>query len=263
MIWVRPDLGALFGALAFDDFLALGQHTVKTSADGARRTAAFERGGRRFYVKTHAGVGWGEIAKNWLQGKRAVVDAATEARALERCAARGVPAPRLVAWGVAGVNPAARRSFVVTEELAGAERLSAVLAREAPLAPAERRALARRLGELVARLHAAGLAHRDLYLDHVFVRGARGEAELFLLDLHRALPGASARERWRVKDLSALYASARAHAVTNTDAARFLRAYAGSAARLGERERALWRRCARRATVYGRRSARASTGRPG
>lgn len=262
MIWVRPDLDTLFGTLAFGDFLALGQRTVKTSPDGARRTAAFERGGRTFYVKTHAGVGWGEIAKCWLQAKAAVVDARPEVRALERCAALAIPTPALAAWGVSGANPAARRSFVVTEALDGAERLSARLAREAPPEVRFRRALARRLGELVARLHAAGLAHRDLYLDHVFLRpSVDGGFELFLLDLHRARPSSPARRRWRVKDLAALFGSARAHGVTRGDAARFLAAYAGDAG-LGAEARELWRRSARRRRQRAK-SARASTGKPG
>jgi heptose I phosphotransferase len=246
MIWVRPDLGALFAGLDFDGFLALGQRTVKHSADRSRRTAAFERGGRRFYVKTHSGVGWGEIAKNWLQGKRPIVDARTEVRALERCAALGIPAPALAAWGVAGANPAARRSFVVSEELAGAERLSACLRPGVALSFNFRRALAERLGALVGRLHAAGLAHQDLYLDHVFLRAdGRGGFELYLLDLHRTLPSSARRLRWRVKDLSALFGSALALGATRADAARFLRAYAGGGSS-GPRERVLWHRCTRR-----------------
>lgn len=243
MIWVRPDLAALFAGLGFADYLALGEHTVKRSA--ARHTAAFERGGRRFYVKTHSGAGWGEIAKNWLQGKRAIVDARTEARALERCAALGIPAPRLAAWGVLGANPAARRSFLISEELAGAERLSARLRSGSPPSFAFRCALARRLGALVGRLHGAHLAHQDLYLEHVFLRAdGPGEFELFLLDLHRALPSSPRHTRWRVKDLAALFGSARALGATRGDALRFLQAYTGGA--LGSRERALWRRCARR-----------------
>jgi heptose I phosphotransferase len=246
MIWVRPDLGALFAGLAFEDFLALGQETVKESRGGARLTASFERGGRRYFVKTHAGVGWSEIAKNWLSGKRAIVDARSEALALERCTVLGIPVPALVAWGVEGANPAARRSFVVSEELAGAERLSAWLRARPELPFALRRALAERLGRLVGRFHAAHLAHQDLYLDHVFLRANGADAfELFLLDLHRALPSSPRRLRWRVKDLAALYGSAHAFGVTRGDAGRFLRAYGVTG--LGARERALWRRCGRRA----------------
>jgi tRNA A-37 threonylcarbamoyl transferase component Bud32 len=245
MIWVRPDLAARFGALAFEDFLALGQHAVKASADGTRRTAWFERDGQRYYLKTHAGVGWREILKNWLQGKPAVVDARTEAHALARCAARAVPAPALVAYGVRGADPGARRSFLVTEALEDAERLSTVLEAATPDFGA-RAALARGLGALVARLHAAGLAHRDLYLEHVFVRAAPGAApELFLLDLHRAVPLGTRAARWRAKDLAALHVSARSRGATRGDAARFLCAYVGTP-RLAEAARALWRAAARR-----------------
>src|SRR6185503_9189026 len=172
-------------------------------------------------------------------------DARTEARALERCAALGVPTPRLAAWGVEGANPAARHSFVVSEDLAGAERLSAHLGNGAPLSFPFRHALAERLGTLVGRLHGGGLAHQDLYLDHVFLReDDRGGFELFLLDLHRTLPSSPRRLRWRVKDLAALFGSARPLGASRADAARFLRAYAGGD--FGTRERVLWRRCTRR-----------------
>lgn len=242
MIWIREDLRALFEGLDLDGFLALGESVAKRSPDGTRTTSRFERGGRAFYVKAHTGVGWGELAKNWLQGKHAVVDAATEVRALERCAERGVPAPRLAAHGTDGAAAAARRSFVVTEAIEPAERLTERLEREAarPDAGARRRAWARALGLLVGELHAAGLAHRDLYLTHVLVRGPdAAEPELALIDLHRALP---ADERLRVKDLAALLASARRAGATRADALRFLRAYG-----VPGDERALARRVARRA----------------
>jgi heptose I phosphotransferase len=132
----------------------------------------------------HRGVGWGEIAKNG-SGKRPIVVARVEARALERCAALRIPAPALAAWGVLGANPAARRSFVVSEELAGAERLSTWLGAGPRPSLALRRVLARDLGRIVGRLHGAGLAHQDLYLDHVlqapegadfdFLRGGPGQ----------------------------------------------------------------------------------------
>lgn len=247
MIWIRPDLAPLFAGLGFDEFLRLGERTVKRSPDGARHTAAFARGGRGFYVKAHTGVGWAEILKNWLQGKRAIVDATTEVRALERCSALGIPVPVLAAWGVAGRDPGARRSFVVTEELPEAERVSTLLAPPRPLAPSLRHALARRLGTLVARLHAAPLAHQDLYLEHVFLRRlADGDFELFLLDLHRTVPAAPAASRWRVKDLGALAGSAARAGATRADGMRFLRAYAGGTGRLPTPERELWRAVARR-----------------
>lgn len=246
MIWIRPDLRGLFGGLDFDGFLALGQRTVKRSADGSRHTAAFVRRGGHFYVKAHHGLGWLEIARSALQGKRPILDARVEVRALTHCAALGIPVPELAAWGARGANPATRQSFVVTAELSGAERASSLLP-EAARDFTFRSAFTRRLATVVARLHGAALAHQDLYLEHVFVRrDALGHFELFLLDLHRMLPAAPARSRWRIKDLAALHGSARALGATRSDAARFLRAYSG-AQRLAASERELWRRCARRA----------------
>jgi heptose I phosphotransferase len=245
MIWVRPDLLSCFGTLAFEDYLSLGERTVKRSPDGRRRTASFGRGGRAYFVKAHLGLGWGEILRSWLEAKPAVVDARTEVRALERCAALAIPTPRLAAWGVRGANPATRRSFVVTEALGPSRRLSEAVASagRAGVGRARRRALARALGGLVARLHGARMAHRDLNLDHVFELAGPEGPSLALLDLHRALSVALRFERWRAKDLAALHASARALGATRADAAAFLRAYCPAA---GAERRALWRRASRR-----------------
>ena len=226
MIWVRDDLGSTFAGLAFDDFLRLGQELVRIGPDGARRTAWFERAGQRFYVKAHTGVGWREILKSWLQLKRAVVDALPEARALRRLEELGIPGARLAAHGVEGANPARRRSFVITESLENTEDLAEWLARQGPLAPGWRGALARALGGIAGRLHGARLAHQDLYLTHFRIRLAPGGGfELFLIDLHRALPARAGSRRWRLKDLAALRFSTLALPVSRSDCARFLRAY--------------------------------------
>jgi len=245
MIHLTPRAQGLFDGLAFEGFFALGEELAKASADGRRRTARFARGGRSFYVKTHAGCGVGELVKNWLQLKRPVVDASTEARALLRAEQLGLPVPRLVAWGVRGANPARRRSFLVTEALPPARRLSTALAEELATGPARRRALVTSAAALVRALHAAPLAHRDLYLEHVFLAEApeTDGPRLFLLDLHRAAPPVRVRRAF-VKDLAALAGSARAHGLTRADALRFLQRYAPALARPARH--ALFRAVARR-----------------
>jgi heptose I phosphotransferase len=238
-VWVRPDLAAAFAGLAFEDFLALGEHEVRVGQRGARRTAWFERGGRRFFVKVHGGAGWGEILKCWLQLKRPVVDARVEARALARLAELAIPAPALAAWGAQGVDPARRRSFVVTESLEASEDLAEWLRREGPrLAPALRARIARALGALAGELHAARLGHQDLYLAHFRIRcGADGAFELFVIDLHRALPALPLTRGWRRKDLAALRFSSLALGATRSDCARFLRAYGPERPPRAERRR--------------------------
>lgn len=225
-LWIRPDRQEAFAGLDFEAFLGLGRHTVRTGPDGARRTAWFERDGRRYFLKVHSGIGWREIAKCWLQGKPAVVDALTETRALERLAELGIPAPRLVAYGEHGWNPARRRSFVLTEALSDTEDLAEFLAQAPRLSFVERSALTRALGDLTGRLHAARIAHRDLYLTHFRLRRApQGAFELFLIDLHRARLARPAAGRWIGKELAALRFSTLGLALTRADLARFRRAY--------------------------------------
>jgi heptose I phosphotransferase len=221
--WVRHDLAPLFANLDFEGFLRLGQHPVRVTRDGARATSWFERGERRFFLKVHHGVGWREILKCLLQGKRASVDARDEARALERLAELSIGAPRLVAFGVEGANPAKRRSFVITEALEDCEELPSFWKRVRP-ATRLRRHLARELGRVAGTLHGAGLVHQDLYLAHVLVRLRADQAELFLLDLHRAHAPLRRFERLRRKDLTALRYSSLALA-SRADCARFWRAY--------------------------------------
>ena len=45
------------------------QGEVFKELDG-RRTLRFHCADKRYFLKAHSGVGWREILKNWLQGKR-------------------------------------------------------------------------------------------------------------------------------------------------------------------------------------------------
>ncbi|RME73637.1 MAG: hypothetical protein D6776_06735 [Planctomycetota bacterium] len=122
-----------------------------------------------------------------------------------------------------------------------------------------RRALARALGALVARMHAAGVFHRDLYVCHVYHDEASGA--LGLIDLARAGRRLLWRRRWRIKDLAALWYSREHDLYTRADAVAFLRAYLdlpprGPGARLPAHARALVRAVRRKAARMGRRARR-------
>jgi len=159
-------------------------------------------------------------------------------------AAAGLRVPVPLAAGERDAGPR-RRSFVALAELPG-EPVDAP-----PAAPADRRARARALADLVARLHGAGFWHKDLYLENVRVDP---EAGLGLLDCERVArrPGGPP-PRWRIKDLAALDYSAAAWSAA--DRLRFLRAYLG-VPRLGLEARRLARVVRRKADRLARRGAK-------
>ena len=104
-----------------------------------------------------------------------------------------IPTANLVAWGTTDDG----RSFVIWEDLAGftpADKLIAA-SEYSPL-------LLRMTADLAARLHQAGLHHRDLYLCHFMVKPAGDQTEIRLIDPARVrrLPGFLTRVRWIVKD---------------------------------------------------------------
>ncbi len=137
----------------------------------------------------------GLIHKEFVASRGA--PAREEAERLGWLASAGIAAPRAL-----GIGRAGERSVLAMEEVLGAvplpEALRAAAARE-------RARLCRELGALVARLHEAGLFHRDLYLEHLLVRPAEGSGppELVLLDAGRVLRRPLRPARWAAKDLAA------------------------------------------------------------
>jgi hypothetical protein len=116
--------------------------------------------------------------------------------------ADGFLVPRAITWCDERPHPHDRvtRSLVVMERIPHQQTLRDRLVR----APArERRVLLAKLAALVARFHARGWHHRDLYVHHVALRD--DDDEFVLLDLGRARRVRSRpRRRWLVKDLAAV-----------------------------------------------------------
>ena len=65
----------------------------------SRRTFRFEVDGHGYFAKVHRGVGWREIFKNLLMGKRPVLSAANEYRAIRRLEELGVDTMTIAAYG--------------------------------------------------------------------------------------------------------------------------------------------------------------------
>ncbi|MDR0577701.1 MAG: lipopolysaccharide core heptose(I) kinase RfaP [Candidatus Accumulibacter sp.] len=197
----------------------------------ARRTLRAEVAGRSYFVKIHRGVGWGEIVKNLPCLRLPVLGADNEWRAIGRLGQLGVDTMRGVAFGQRGRNPAARHSFIVTEDLAPTVSLEDFCrdwpARPPP--PALKRALIRRVAGMARRMHEGGVNHRDFYLCHFLLHldpaPAPERLKLSLIDLHRAQIRRATPRRWRDKDLAALYFSALDIGLTRRDVFRFLECY--------------------------------------
>jgi heptose I phosphotransferase len=196
-----------------------------------RRTLRTEVAGRGYFVKIHHGIGWAEMLKNLLSLRLPVLGAENEWRAIQRLRELGVDSMRAVAYGQRGHNPARRRSFLVTEELAPTVSLEDYSLDWAARPPPVRlkRVLIIRVAEMARRMHAGGVNHRDFYICHFLLHldppPTAERLRLSLIDLHRAQVRASTPRRWRDKDLAALYFSALDIGLTSRDLLRFLVAY--------------------------------------
>ncbi|MDR2507908.1 MAG: lipopolysaccharide core heptose(I) kinase RfaP [Candidatus Accumulibacter sp.] len=196
-----------------------------------RRTLRVEIDGRGYFVKIHRGAGWPEIFKNLLSGKLPVLGAAQEWRAIERLRLAGVPTMTCVAFGERGRDPARRHSFIITREIAPSVDLEVFTRdwRTSPPSPELKRALIARTAEMAGAMHRAGINHRDCYICHFLLQTdppPRPDClSLSLIDLHRAQTRAFTPNRWRDKDLAALYFSVLEIGLTRRDTLRFLRIY--------------------------------------
>ncbi|MEF8751975.1 MAG: lipopolysaccharide core heptose(I) kinase RfaP [Candidatus Accumulibacter necessarius] len=196
-----------------------------------RRTLRTEVAGRGYFVKIHHGIGWAEMLKNLLSLRLPVLGAQNEWRAIQRLRELGVDSMRAVAYGQRGHNPARRRSFLVTEELAPTVSLEDYSLDWAELPPPVRlkRVLITRVAEMARRMHAGGVNHRDFYICHFLLHldppPTAERLRLSLIDLHRAQVRARTPRRWRDKDLAALYFSALDIGLTSRDLLRFVAAY--------------------------------------
>ena len=145
--------------------------------------------------------GFGFSSKSWR-----------EAQLLRELTPRFAGCP---AWIAAG-ELSDGQAFVLLREVAGAVPLTRLLREDVR----GRRRLARALGESLARLHAAGYIHGDLYANHVLI--VPGSLQIVFLDWQRAAPG---RTIWR--DLAALQVTLPAGLVSRGDFLACLQWYCG------------------------------------
>lgn len=200
-----------------------------------RRTLRFYVGERSYFLKYHDGIGWQEIVKNLSQVKIPVLGAMQEVRAIEAVRAAGLDTMTVAAYGTRGINPAAMKSFIVTDDLADTislEELGERWVDESLVPILFKRELISRVAEIARTMHQAGINHRDFYVAHFLISDSAvasldASSPLYLIDLHRSQVRGKVPRRWKVKDLGGLYFSIARYGLTQRDILRFLRDYFG------------------------------------
>ncbi len=207
-----------------------------------RKTMRFSLNGKNYFVKLHKGVGWGEILKCLSQGKRPVLGAKNEFRAIRLLESLNVPTMTCRAFAKCGWNPAAQMSFIITDELRNKitlEDFTRDWQNNPPPSALKHRIIAV-LAETCAKMHFAGLNHRDCYICHFLLDTLlleQNQISLTVLDLHRAEIRKTIPRRMRVKDLAGIFFSSMDAGLTKNDALRFIAEYSS----FGKLDKNLWR----------------------
>lgn len=222
------DVLALNGWQTLDDLFALTNDRSLAKPGLPRwrerlRTVLTDASGRKIavYVKRFRDVPLSQQIKRCMAGEPHHGTAWTEWTWLGELARAGISAAEPIAYGEAMLGCWERRSAVVMGAVEGIslERWCARHERSLPAAVAEA------LADLVARFHALGIAHRDLYLAHVFGAALETSApRLSIIDLQRVVR-VGRRRRWIVKDLAALNYSTPPTAARPRERLRWLKRY--------------------------------------
>lgn len=171
--------------LRLDEWLQAGQAQI--IKHGPNRTVyRVTLPGLRFYLK-HNRL---PDTRAWLRGLVRPAKARIEFRRAIAVAARDVPTIVPIALGERDTPSGPGDSFLITLSLDDAEPVNAflesTLATFAPLRQVlVRQRIACKLGEMLARLHDAGIVHHDLHPGNLLVRlDANDQPSLYLIDLH-------------------------------------------------------------------------------
>ncbi|WP_438971914.1 lipopolysaccharide core heptose(I) kinase RfaP [Methylophaga sp.] len=257
-VYIRKDLETAWQNQDCFDLLAKQQGDIYRDKEG-RRTLRFTLNGHSYFLKYHAGVGWGEIVKNLLQFRLPIISAKNEWQAIQRFHQLGIGTMTLAAYGERGSNPAKRHSFVVTDDLVNTMSLEDLGKQWRYNRPdfQTKQILIEKLATMSRAMHQAGINHRDYYLCHFLLTDTfadtnviEADTAVFLIDLHRAQQRRKVPRRWLVKDLGSLYFSAHEVELTQRDLYRFMKTYSDKSLRkIVEQDLAFWRKVEQRAQV--------------
>jgi len=213
-IYLRLDLGKLWRGQDVFTTVEEIEGEIFRHKEG-RRTLRFERAGKRYFLKYHRGIGWLEVIKNYLQFRAPIISARNEWQAVMFLKKHGIETMTLAGYGERGWNPAAKQSFVITDDLSDTIDLELLGEQwhHRPPTFSTKKALIEKLANIAKVMHENGMTHRDFYLVHFLLDKSFAEhntftleTPVFLIDLHRALinEGQPVKERWLVKEPNAI-----------------------------------------------------------
>ncbi|MBN1344106.1 MAG: hypothetical protein JXQ73_15580 [Phycisphaerae bacterium] len=245
--YVQPAARALFEHLGLSDFdsvmslsggMTVSRHKSRnTMLIMPNMTAEHGWGDRRVYLKRDYRVPLKHVLEDLLARRLPRAQPLREWLAIERCQRRGIGVMRGLAWGQRSVLGIPRQAFILVEAVPGMETLHEATQRlcgpDAGGRPngrlaAERRQLARELGEFVGRFHAGKLIWPDMVGKHIYLTPRSGENrtnrwDFHLIDVERLTRSRSPAKQ--TKDLIRLYRSLSPHGLSPTDLLRFALGY--------------------------------------
>lgn len=159
--------------------------------------------------------------------------ACTEYKAIQRLHEIEVPTMDVAAFGEKGMNPFTRKSFIITRDLNPAVSLEDFCKcwTKTPPPYSTKRSIITTVASIVRKMHENGINHRDCYICHFLLKlpyNNEKKPNIFVIDLHRAQIRRSVPERWRNKDIIALYYSVQDIGLTSRDYLLFLKTYFGN-----------------------------------
>jgi tRNA A-37 threonylcarbamoyl transferase component Bud32 len=196
----------------------LGLPAVVVSGHPQRHVARTVLGSLPAYLKREHRVHWRDRFASWLAGYGFVTKSQREAMTLQALGKAGIGCPGWIAFGEDDQG----RAFLLVRALASAVDLRRFLHGSRGENPHVRREVARQIGIALARTHAAGFDHPDLYSKHVFV-GDDGTS-IYFLDWQRSRLGPVDEQR-RIRDLAALDATLAGELASERDRWTCSRAY--------------------------------------
>ncbi|MGP1939255.1 MAG: lipopolysaccharide core heptose(I) kinase RfaP [Arsenophonus sp. ET-DL9-MAG3] len=196
-----------------------------------RKILCFTLNKKSYFLKIHYGTTLKEILKNLFFLKLPILGANREWKAIHRLIDEGIDTVNAKAFGQNGINFLSRKSFIITEALISTISLETYCANWKNSVPkfSTKKLLIRRIAEMMRKMHACSINHRDCYICHFLLHlpfdGDEKKLKISIIDLHRAHIRWRAPKRWKNKDLIGLYFSSLNIGLTQRDIFRFMQIY--------------------------------------